>query len=57
LDIILTNNGYQVHNLGIIPIAHIVDAFKDVKADAIGMSGLLVKRGRDGRESARPRWV
>jgi 5-methyltetrahydrofolate--homocysteine methyltransferase len=44
VDIILTNNGYQVHNLGIKqPIAQIVDAFKEVKADAIGMSGLLVK--------------
>jgi 5-methyltetrahydrofolate--homocysteine methyltransferase len=44
VDIILTNNGYKVHNLGIKqPIAHIVDALKEVKADAIGMSGLLVK--------------
>ncbi|MGB0749649.1 MAG: methionine synthase [Magnetospiraceae bacterium] len=44
VDIILTNNGYKVHNLGIKqPIETIIDAAKDHKADAIGMSGLLVK--------------
>src|SRR6476469_7594004 len=37
VDIILTNNGYEVHNLG-IKVSII-----EVKADAIGMSGLLVK--------------
>ena len=44
VDIIFTNNGYEVHNLGIkVPIADIVRAAEEVGADAIGMSGLLVK--------------
>ncbi|HUF31890.1 MAG TPA: methionine synthase [Acidimicrobiales bacterium] len=44
VDIILTNNGYDVHNLGIkIPIAEMITKAAEVKADAIGMSGLLVK--------------
>jgi 5-methyltetrahydrofolate--homocysteine methyltransferase len=44
VDIILTNNGYEVHNLGIkIAIADMIDKAQEVKADAIGMSGLLVK--------------
>lgn len=44
VDIILTNNGYTVHNLGIKqPIENIMRAFEDYHADAIGMSGLLVK--------------
>jgi 5-methyltetrahydrofolate--homocysteine methyltransferase len=44
VDIILSNNGYQVHNLGIKqPIVQIVEALKETGADAIGMSGLLVK--------------
>jgi 5-methyltetrahydrofolate--homocysteine methyltransferase len=44
VDIILTNNGYKVVNLGIKqPIASIVSAAKEHKADCIGMSGLLVK--------------
>jgi len=44
VDIILTNNGYEVHNLGIkIPIGEMVDKATEVGADAIGMSGLLVK--------------
>lgn len=44
VDIILTNNGYQVFNLGIKqPLEVILDAAKQHKADAIGMSGLLVK--------------
>ncbi len=44
VDIILTNNGYTVVNLGIKqPVADIIRAFKENKADAIGMSGLLVK--------------
>jgi len=44
VDIILTNNGYEVHNLGIKqPIVQIVEALKETRADAIGMSGLLVK--------------
>lgn len=44
VDIILTNNGYKVVNLGIKqPIADIIDAARKYKADAVGMSGLLVK--------------
>lgn len=44
VDIILTNNGYQVINLGIkVPLADMITAAKEHKADAIGMSGLLVK--------------
>ena len=44
VDIILTNNGYEVHNLGIkVPIATMVDKAVEVGADAVGMSGLLVK--------------
>jgi 5-methyltetrahydrofolate--homocysteine methyltransferase len=44
VDIILTNNGYEVHNLGIkVPIGDIVAKAQEVDADAIGMSGLLVK--------------
>ncbi|REJ78802.1 MAG: methionine synthase [Acidobacteria bacterium] len=44
VDIILTNNGYKVVNLGIKqPIDEILKAAEEQKADAIGMSGLLVK--------------
>ncbi|HZD25797.1 MAG TPA: vitamin B12 dependent-methionine synthase activation domain-containing protein, partial [Alphaproteobacteria bacterium] len=44
VDIILTNNGYKVVNLGIKqPVASIIAAAKEHKAHAIGMSGLLVK--------------
>ncbi len=44
VDIILTNNGYEVHNLGIkVNVGEMVDKAVEVKADAIGMSGLLVK--------------
>ena len=44
VDIILTNNGYTVHNLGIkVPINEIVAKYKELKPDAIGLSGLLVK--------------
>jgi 5-methyltetrahydrofolate--homocysteine methyltransferase len=44
VDIILTNNGYKVINLGIkVPLADMVTAAKDHRAHAIGMSGLLVK--------------
>ncbi len=44
VDIILTNNGYDVVNLGIKqPIAAILEAALEQKADVIGMSGLLVK--------------
>ena len=44
VDIILTNNGYRVVNLGIKqPVNTILEAAREQKADAIGMSGLLVK--------------
>jgi 5-methyltetrahydrofolate--homocysteine methyltransferase len=44
VDIILTNNGYDVVNLGIKQtIDQILDSYDEHKADAIGMSGLLVK--------------
>jgi 5-methyltetrahydrofolate--homocysteine methyltransferase len=44
VDIILTNNGYTVYNLGIKqPIADILKAAEEKKANAVGMSGLLVK--------------
>jgi 5-methyltetrahydrofolate--homocysteine methyltransferase len=44
VDIILTNNGYEVHNLGIkISIAEMIDKALEIEAHAIGMSGLLVK--------------
>ena len=44
VDIILTNNGYEVFNLGIkISINEMIEKALEVDADAIGMSGLLVK--------------
>jgi 5-methyltetrahydrofolate--homocysteine methyltransferase len=44
VDIILTNNGYRVVNLGIKqPIGTILEAAIRHRADAVGMSGLLVK--------------
>ncbi|WP_030560254.1 methionine synthase [Streptomyces aureocirculatus] len=44
VDIILSNNGYNVVNLGIKqPVAAILDAAREHRADVIGMSGLLVK--------------
>jgi 5-methyltetrahydrofolate--homocysteine methyltransferase len=44
VDIILTNNGYEVVNLGIkVGIGEMVQAVEERGADAIGMSGLLVK--------------
>jgi 5-methyltetrahydrofolate--homocysteine methyltransferase len=43
VDIILSNNGYTVVNLGIKQPINILEAAREHKADAIGMSGLLVK--------------
>ncbi len=44
VDIILTNNGFTVHNLGIkVAVNELIDKALETKADAIGMSGLLVK--------------
>ncbi|UYQ61229.1 methionine synthase [Streptomyces peucetius] len=44
VDIILSNNGYNVVNLGIKqPVSAILEAAQEHRADVIGMSGLLVK--------------
>ncbi|BBA96175.1 putative methionine synthase [Actinacidiphila reveromycinica] len=44
VDIILSNNGYNVVNLGIKqPVSSILEAAQENRADVIGMSGLLVK--------------
>jgi 5-methyltetrahydrofolate--homocysteine methyltransferase len=44
VDIILSNNGYDVVNLGIKqPVSEILRAAEEHRADAVGMSGLLVK--------------
>ncbi len=44
VDIILTNNGYEVVNIGIKqPINTILEVAQDKSADVVGMSGLLVK--------------
>ncbi|MBD5788262.1 methionine synthase [Cellulosimicrobium terreum] len=44
VDIILTNNGYTVVNIGIKqPISAMIEAAEEHDADVIGMSGLLVK--------------
>jgi 5-methyltetrahydrofolate--homocysteine methyltransferase len=44
VDIILSNNGYTVVNLGIKqPVSAILDAADEHDADVVGMSGLLVK--------------
>ncbi|MDB5085331.1 MAG: methionine synthase [Bacilli bacterium] len=44
VEIILSNNGYQIVNLGIkVPPEELISAFRREKPDAIGLSGLLVK--------------
>src|SRR5271156_841922 len=44
VDIILSNNGYEVVNIGIKqPIANILEVAQGKSADVVGMSGLLVK--------------
>ena len=44
VDIILSNNGYTVHNLGIkVAVGELIETYERTDADAIGMSGLLVK--------------
>ncbi|OPA74665.1 methionine synthase [Paenibacillus selenitireducens] len=44
VEIILSNNGYDIVNLGIkVPPEQIIDAYRREKPDAIGLSGLLVK--------------
>ena len=47
VDIILTNNGFSVINLGIkVPPEDLIQAYREHKPDAIGLSGLLVKSSR-----------
>ena len=44
VDIILTNNGYKVYNLGIKqPMSNIITAIDEHQPDVVGLSGLLVK--------------
>ncbi len=44
VDIILSNNGYTVHNIGIKqPVSNIIAAWREHGTQAIGLSGLLVK--------------
>ncbi len=44
VDIILSNNGYKVYNIGIkVPAEEIIAKAKEFKPDVIGLSGLLVK--------------
>lgn len=44
VEIILSNNGYKIINLGIkVPPERIIEAYREEKVDAIGLSGLLVK--------------
>jgi 5-methyltetrahydrofolate--homocysteine methyltransferase len=44
VEIILSNNGYQIINLGIkVPPQDLIEAYRREKPDAIGLSGLLVK--------------
>ncbi|SEL26769.1 methionine synthase [Paenibacillus sp. OK003] len=44
VEIILSNNGYRIINLGIkVPPERIIQAYREEKVDAIGLSGLLVK--------------
>ncbi|CAM2784102.1 methionine synthase [Paenibacillus sediminis] len=44
VEIILSNNGYEIVNLGIkVPPERIIEAYRQEKPDAIGLSGLLVK--------------
>ncbi|MGH9399612.1 MAG: vitamin B12 dependent-methionine synthase activation domain-containing protein, partial [Thermoanaerobaculia bacterium] len=44
VEIILSNNGYEVVNLGIkVPPERLIEAFREHRPDVIGLSGLLVK--------------
>jgi 5-methyltetrahydrofolate--homocysteine methyltransferase len=44
VDIILSNNGFEVLNLGIkVPPQKLIEVYKEEKPDYIGLSGLLVK--------------
>ena len=52
VDIILSNNGYQVVNLGVkVPVEKMMEAVRESQADVLGMSGLLVKSVQVMREN------
>ena len=52
VDIILSNNGYRVVNLGIkVPAETIIEKARELRVDAIGLSGLLVKSALVMREN------
>ena len=52
VDIILSNNGYQVVNLGVkVPVEKMIAAVRESRADVLGMSGLLVKSVQVMREN------
>ena len=54
VDIILSNNGYQVINLGIkVPPQDLIDACQEHRPDIVGLSGLLVKSAQMMVETAR----
>ena len=53
VDIILSNNGYRVINLGIkVPPQELIDAYQQHRPDIIGLSGLLVKSAQMMVETA-----
>lgn len=52
VDILLSNNGYRVFNLGIkVPAATIIEKARELEVDVIGLSGLLVKSAVVMKES------
>ena len=54
VDIILSNNGYRIINLGIkVPPQELIDAYQLHQPDIIGLSGLLVKSAQMMVETAR----
>lgn len=54
VDIILSNNGYRVVNLGVkVSVENMMDAVRESGADVLGMSGLLVKSVQVMRENLR----
>ena len=54
VDIIISNNGYRVVNLGIrVPPQDLIDAYAEHRPDIIGLSGLLVKSAQMMVETVR----
>lgn len=52
VDVIVSNNGYTVINLGVkVPVEKMMEAVMEHKADALGMSGLLVKSVQTMRDN------